>query len=444
LELGISMKAIDVVELIDTQLKEYSLHVIESRAIPFIADGFKPVHRRILWTMINYFKNEKVKVVKVAGTTLSIHPHGSASVENACSLMAQRFCGATNINYLDGYGAFGSKIYGPGNAIGAARYVSVKLSDNFTKIMSNDTDLLEMRPSYDDAEQEPISFLPLVPTILLNPVQGIAVGFACNILPRKLSDVIHCQLAHLEGKGFHEPKIYYEGYKGEIKKIEDNVWETKGVFSRSGRKITITELPIGSTREGYMRVLDALEEKEIISSYTDDCKDDFAFTANLRGDLTDEEIYEKFKLISNLTENLTVIGFNGKVQKMTVSEIIKQFTDFRFSVYIKRYKKQFNENKEEFEFKRDLLKVIVKGLFKKFPDLPKDEIKKLLLENEILEKNISRIIQTPIYKFGKDEVDDLKKQLAELKSFLENLVKLCKSEDLRKVEFVKELKEIKI
>ncbi len=438
------MRTIEIPELIDSQYKVYSMYVLESRALPNITDGFKPVHRRILWTMIKNFKNEKVKVVKVAGTTLGIHPHGSTSVEDACSLMAQRFCGANNVNYLDGYGAFGSKIMGPGNGIGAARYVSVKLSDNFNQIMGSDMDLMDMKPSYDDMEKEPISFLPLVPTLLLNPVQGIAVGFACTILPRKLSDVIRCQLAHLDGKGFHEPKVHYEGFKGEIKKVGDYTWETKGVFSRSGRKLTITELPIGSTRESYIRVLDALEEKEIISSFTDDCTDDFNFSVNLKVEMTDEEIYEKFKLTGNLTENLTVIGFNGKVQKMSVTDVIKQFTDARFLVYIKRYKKLFNENKEEFEFKRDLLKVIVKGLFKKFPDLSKDDIKKFLLENDILEKNIGRIIQTPIYRFGKDEIDTLKKDLAELKSYLENLVKLCKDEGLRKKEYRKEIEAIKL
>ena len=438
------MKTINIPDLIDTQYKEFSFYVIEHRAIPYIVDGLKPVQRRALWTASKYFKNDKIKVVKLAGTTLSLHPHGSTAVEDAISNMAQRFSGTNNVTYFDGYGAFGSKIMGPGNGIGAARYVSVKLNDNFHKIMGSDLELVEMKPNYDDTEQEPAAFLPIIPNILLNPIQGIAVGFACTILPRKLEDVIHCQQAYLDGKGFHEPKVYYEGYKGEIKKIDDTTWETRGCFTKSGRKLVITELPIGINRETYIRTLDYLEEKEIISSYTDDCTNDFHFTVNLKVDLTDDEIYEKFKLTGNLNENITVIGFNGKVRKMTVTEIIKEFTEYRFKQYIKRYKKLFYENKDEFEFKRDLLKVIVKGLFKKFPDLSKDKIKELLLENEIQEKNIARIIQTPIYRFGKDEVEKLKSELQELKKYLENLIKLCKDEDARKDEYKKELKAIKL
>ena len=437
------MRTLTITQLIDTQYRDFSLYTLEHRALPYLIDGLKPVNRRLLWIAYRSFKNEKVKVAKLAGATLSIHPHGSSPAEDACSNMAQRFSGATNINYFDGYGAFGSKIAGPGNAIGAARYVSVKLSENFHKIMGVDLDIVQTVPGYDDVEHEPVSFFPIVPTVLLNPLQGIAVGFACTILPRKLEDLVHCQLAHLNGKGFHEPQPHYDGFRGTITKTGDNSWETKGVFSKSGRKLTITEVPIGYTRESYIRVLDTLEEKEIITSYTDECTDEFLFSVNLKSDLNEQEIYEKFKLIGSLSENLTVIDFDKKVRKMTITEVIKEFTDQRFTIYFKRYLHEFQTNKADFEFKRDLMKVIKKGLFKKFPDLKKTEIAELLKENEIKPDNIQRIIQTPIYRFGKEEVEKLEEELKVLKEILERLVLLCKNPDLRKVEYVNELKAIK-
>ena len=85
-----------------------------------------------------------------------------------------------------------------------------------------------------------------------------------------------------------------------------------------------------------------------------------------------------------------------------------------------------------------------KGYFKQFPSLSKEEIKEMLLKNQIMEKNISRIIQTPIYKFGKDEIFTLRKELENLRKYLENVVQLCKSEDLRKEQYIKEIKEIKL
>ncbi|MFW6130639.1 MAG: DNA gyrase subunit A, partial [Atribacterota bacterium] len=430
-------------EIIDTQYYEYSRYVIESRAIPNVVDGLKPVQRRALWVAK---KNAQkwIKVSKLAGATLSIHPHGPNSVESAISNMTQYFAGANNICWFDGKGAFGSRIAGPGNGIGAARYVSVKISDNFNNILNTDSNLIEMIPNYDDTEKEPKYFLPIIPTILSNPIRGIAVGFACNILPRKISDIIRCQENYLQGKGFREPKVYFEGFKGEIEKIEENKWEVTGCFERkTNKKIIITELPIGWDREKYIKHLDSLEEKEIISSFTDDCTDSFQFTIKLRKPLEDDEFIDKFKLKNILHENIMVIDVNGKIRKMTVTEIIKEFTDFRFKFYLKRFKKMGNENKDDYYLKRDLLTVIQKGLFKKFPNLNKKEIRQLLLDNEIKENNITRIINVPIYKFGKEEVDKLKNELKELKEKIQYLLKLCKNEGLRKNKYIKELKNIK-
>lgn len=439
------MRELNISELINTQYHDYSRYVLESRAIPSVIDGLKPVHRRSLWIARHLAKNDYIKVSKLAGSTMGIHPHGNTSIEDAISNMSQNFPGSNNINWFEGKGAFGSRIAGPGKGIGAARYISVKLSNSFKTVMDVDSDLIKMIPNYDDTEKEPSAFLPIIPTILLNPTQGIAVGFACNILPRKVEDIIRCQQNYIEGKEFREPKVYFAGFTGEIKKIDTFAWQTQGVFNRlNERKIRITELPIGWNREDYVRHLDSLEEKEIISNYADDCKSTFDFTITLKVQLQDEEIYEKFKLRDTLHENITVIDFNGKVRKMTVTDIIKEFTDFRFSFYLKRYKKLGRENKTEFEFKRDLLKVIEKGIFKKFPDLNKKQIEQLLVDNEIKEYNIQRIINVPIYRFGKEEVDKLKEELKELKKKIQYLVELCNNENLRKAEYSKELKEIKI
>jgi DNA gyrase/topoisomerase IV subunit A len=438
------IRQLDIPDLINSQLKQYSTYVLEERAIPFVIDGLKPVQRRALWMGHKYAKTDWVKVSKLGGLTMALHPHGDNSISDAISNMAQSFTGSNNISYFDGKGAFGSKIVGRGNGIGAPRYVSVRLSEYFEKLMSPDIELIKMKPSYDDNDVEPTHFLPIVPTILLNPVQGIAVGFATTIYPRGLKDIIHSQLQHLEGKGFHEPKIHFKDFEGTIEKINENVWRTTGVYKKDGRKMVITELPVGYTREKYVKHLDSLEEKEIISNYTDECTDRFLFNVLLKEDLPDSEIIEKFNLYDDINENINVISFNGKIRKMTATDIIKEFTEWRLKLYFERYKKQFIEGKAEFEYKMDLLKVMVKGLFKKFPELDKSSIIELLKDNSIKEEHIPKIIQTPIYKFGKEEIDTLRKELEQKKKYLENLVKLCKDETLRKEAYKQELKEIKL
>jgi DNA gyrase/topoisomerase IV subunit A len=170
----------------------------------------------------------------------------------------------------------------------------------------------------------------------------------------------------------------------------------------------------------------------------------FQFSVNLKKDMDDEEIFERFKLRSVLHENITVVDFVGHVRRMTVSDIIKEFTEYRFKHYLRRFKRMGAFNKKEYEFKKDLLMVIEKGLFKKFPNLSKKDIETLLLDNEVKEINISRIIQVPIYRFGKDEVVKLKEDIVELKKKLKLLIELCKSEDLRREEYKKDLKGIKV
>lgn len=437
------MRDLQITDIINTQYKDFSFYVLESRAIPYLVDGLKPVQRRVLWKARTYAKNW-IKVSKLAGLTMSLHPHGDVSIADSTSNMAQYFTGANNIPYLLGDGAFGSKISGPGNGIGASRYVSVKTSEHFSNILEQDIDLIKMIPNYDDTEQEPESFLPLIPNILLNPVQGIAIGFACRILPRKLDDIKRCMLNYLEGKDFYEPKVYYEGFGGVIEKISDRVWQTTGVFERKGKtKVVITELPIGTSRENYVKILDKLEEQDVITSYEDNCTDTFNFIVNLKGEMTDAVFIEKFKMSALLHENLVVIGFDKKIKEYNVKDLIKEFTDYRIGLYLDRYKKDYYDCKEDFEFKRDLYYVIKKGMFKKFPDLSKDEIFTYLLSENIMEKNIPRIIQVPIYKFGKDEIEKLKADLNALKEKIEELKALCKSSEKRKEKYIEHIKMIK-
>jgi DNA gyrase/topoisomerase IV subunit A len=133
-----------------------------------------------------------------------------------------------------------------------------------------------------------------------------------------------------------------------IEKVSDNIWKTYGVFEKKGKQVIITELPIGYDRESYIKVLDSLEDKEIVSSFVDECTESFRFIVDLKVDLTDSEIYEKFKLSETLNENLNVIDFDGKIKNLNVSDIIKNFTDYRLKLYLRRYKKQFFDLKDQF------------------------------------------------------------------------------------------------
>ena len=429
-------------EIIQTQYKDFCLYVVESRALPKLSDGLKPVERRSLWSAKKIAK-EWCKVSKLAGATMSNHPHGNVSIENCISSMAQDFSGSNNVPFFEGDGSFGSRLTGPGNGCASARYIAVRLSDNFYKYFDVDYELIDLVPNYDETDTEPDTFLPIVPAVLLNPTSGIAVGFACNILPRSIDDVKKAQIDYLQGKKLKSMKPYFEGFKGRIVKNADDGWASTGIWEKQGKRLTISELPIGYNRENFISLLDKLEEKEkpILSNYVDNCRDSFSFEITLTSDMTDDEINQSFKLTTNLNENITLIGFKNKVlEKLTDVQVIEQFTEWRFKFYLERFKRKNEFNEDELEFKKSLLKVIEKGLFKKFPSQKKMEIVKVLQDEKIKNPHIVRIMQVPIYRFGKDEVDKLEQQISELEKNKRELEILIKSEDKRREVYIEELK----
>ena len=428
-------------DIIENQYKPFSYYVIESRAIPKLSDGLKPVERRSLWAAKKIATKEFCKVSKLAGATMSNHPHGNVSIEDAISSMAQNFTNANNVPFFEGKGTFGSRLSGPGCGYASARYIAVKLSDNFYKYFDVDSELIPFIPNYDETDNEPNHFLPIVPAILLNPTSGIAVGFACEILPRNIDEVKKAQIDILQGKKIHSLTPYYKGFKGEIYKNAEGGWASKGCWKLEGTKLHISELPIGFNRETFVNILDKLDERGIIKDYIDNCQNDFNFDIILTQTLTEEDLIYKFKLCNNLNENITLIGFNNEVlEKISDVEVIEKFTNWRFSFYLERYKRKLSVTLDELLLKKAILMVIEKGIFKKFPNQSKKEIIKTLQAENIQKEHIIKIMQLPIYKFGKDEVDKLKDQIAELEKDRKEYDELVKDENKRKDIYIKELK----
>ena len=435
-------------EILENQYKPFCRYVIESRAIPKITDGLKPVQRRSLWAAKKVAK-DFTKVAKLAGTTMSNHPHGNTSIESTISCMAQDFPGSNNVCFFEGKGTFGKRINGPGKGFSSARYVAVRLHENFYNMLDVDSELVNMIPNYDETDVEPESFLPVMPAVLLNPCQGIAVGFACNILPRDMNDIKKLQIAYLQGKNIDKKVLppVYSGFTGTIEKSEkESQWKCTGVFNRKTKNIIeIVDLPIGVSREQYVTVLDKLEDENIITSYQDNCKSNFSFIVRLKLDLDDAAIVNLFKLSANLNENITLIGFDGQSVLERVSEIdvIKQFTDWRFGFYLERFKRQLGVVSDELEFKKSLLLVITKGIIKKFPTMSRKEIVDELKSYNIKQDHITKILQIAIYRFGKDEALKLKQEIDELSVEMEKIDLLVKSKEKRTEVFIEELKNCK-
>src|SRR5271154_4351181 len=177
---------------------DYSMSVIVSRALPDVRDGLKPVHRRVLYGMlelgVNYNKAYK-KSARIVGEVLGkYHPHGDTSVYDTMVRMAQDW--SLRYTLVDGQGNFGSI---DGDSPAAMRYTEARLRRIAEELIADiDKETVDFAPNYDDSEEEPTVLPTRIPNLLINGASGIAVGMATNIAPHNLTEIINATIAYIE------------------------------------------------------------------------------------------------------------------------------------------------------------------------------------------------------------------------------------------------------
>lgn len=436
---------------LDDKYRSYAYYVINNRAIPSIKDGQKIGNRRALWIGKDEAK-ELTKVNTLSGITVRIHPHGSTSVDGTISNMAQDFAGANNYPLFKGKGAFGNRLSGPGNGIGASRYVSVKVSDFAKKLMLVDMDLINIIPNYDGEFTEGETFLPIVPMILLNGVSGIAVGFATQIQPYKLEAVINIQKKIIKGEKLTQKDFilpWFKGFRGKVFIDTEGIIKCRGVYElKSKTELHITELPIGWNREQYVNYLDNLIEKGTIRNFINDSQEEFDFTIKLPNsfDISEENVIKVFKLDTNLNQNLNVIDVNNKFKTYdSILHIIEDFTNWRFGFYIKRYELLKKNLTDIMTYSKELLRFI------QFV-LEHDYLKKMSkMTRAVMVKELEgkfnftdRLLSLPINNFNMEKIEELKKKIKEDEEQISEWTKIIGSEKLRRDIYVRELDNIKV
>ena len=394
----------------------FAMYTVESRAIPNMIDGLKPVQRFYLYSSLLNSKRDFKKVSAVAGIISDYgYNHGETSAAGAGQLMAATW--NNNVCLVEGRGSFGTRLV---QEPGAARYVYTRVHSNFEKYVK-DTDL---SPVHDDPEhQPPMFYLPVIPLVLANGTKGIATGFATNILPRAeeaLSDAVREYLT--SGTIAKRLQIKFPEFKGSV--VYDNEEErytVRGIFERTSKTVvTITEVPYGYDREAYVKVLDALEDNNDIVSYEDLCdKQGFRFEVKLKlasaNAWTDERIVRKFKLSKPLSENLTVIDHKGKLrQYKDERELIKDFCEFRLTVLDKRIALRKVEAHEAIRWLRVKMEFIQSVLDDKikFKNQKKAAVSKQILDHtQAAKEDIDRLLRINIMSLTDEMVKELAKDI---------------------------------
>src|SRR6476659_9378319 len=174
---------------VNTSFLQYASYVIRDRAIPNLADGLKPVQRRILWSLHDKDDGRFIKVATISGHCAQYHPHGDVAISDALVVL-------TNKRYLiEGQGNFGNIFTGDPPA--APRYIEVRLTELARNEIFND-ELTELIPSYDGRNKEPVALPSKLPLLLMLGTEGIAVGLACKILPHNFPELLEAQIAILK------------------------------------------------------------------------------------------------------------------------------------------------------------------------------------------------------------------------------------------------------
>lgn len=432
-------------EYINDQRRDYSLYVLQSRAIPHAADGLKAAARRVLWTAKN---GAKVKSATLAGATMPIHPH--AAPEGAINTLAAPY--GNNIPLLKADGAFGTML--APTAYGASRYTSVALSQFTKDVVLRDIEVIPLQENYDGTLQEPKHFLPLVPIVLLNPQEGIAVGFASNILPRDLDSIIKSQIEYLSnGKVKNEPlpaflpteQFAHDWIEDERTKVVRYVF--KGMIERvNATTVNVIGLPYGVLHEKYTDRLDKMIDEGKLQEFVDNSRNtvniSVRFKKGVMSKMDDDKILSYLGLVNNVSENMNVIDFDGeRVWSTDYTDLIEKFTEWRLGWYVQRYERLRDNLEIDIQRYKDVLRAInrnVGGVAKKAGS--RSELKEFLEEIGIV--YVDYIADLPVYRFTEEEKRKVEAKLEAANKLLRNYKALLRSKDKRVDVYLEELKEI--
>lgn len=439
-----------ITQFLNEENREYALYVLERRAIPSIIDGLKTTQRKVLDASKEIWrtgKNETIKkVYQLAGVIADKknYHHGNISLEDTIIGMGQPF--KNNIELLDIEGQWGF-LRVP--QAGASRYIGCTLNSNFYQIYK-DFNLTEKQ--FDDGKEiEPKYYLPIIPMVLINGSQGIAVGFASKILNRDPNRIIDVCIKYLKSEKFNKSfKPFLKEFNGRIEQDKDNPlkWWFYGNYEKvNANTIRITEYSPEMSYEKIEKHLLKKEEEKKIVGYENNSKDKIdilvKFKREYLAEATDEDIRKLLNLDSSITENLTVIDENEKILNFSnVYDIIKYFIDFRLSVYTDRKKEIIKDLIASIlllENKVNFVKMIIDGKLtinnkakeKIISDLTK-------LKFSLINDSYSYLLNLPIYSLTKETYSKLKEDLKNKKSELE-IIKSKKEKDM----YIEDLEELK-
>ena len=360
---------------------DYSMSVIVARALPDVRDGFKPVHRRILFGMKelgNVHSKPYKKSARIVGEVLGkYHPHGDSSVYGALVRMAQEW--AMRYTLVDGQGNFGSI---DGDSPAAMRYTEARLSLMGEAMMDDlDKETVDMTMNFDDTLPEPTVMPTKIPNLLVNGATGIAVGMATNIPTHNLSEVIDACVAYIDNEEMDVEALmqYVKGpdfptgaYIMGLQGIKDAYETGRGrVIMRAKAdiesgdlhdKIIITEIPYGVNKQQLIEYIAQLvSDKKLdgISNVNDESdREGMRIVVDVKRDANTRVVLNKLFKMTPLQTSFPVNSIalvKGRPQLLTLKDFISNFVKHRHEVTIRRTKYDLRKAEERAHILKGLI-----------------------------------------------------------------------------------------
>ena len=464
---------VNIDEEMRTSYIDYSMSVIVSRALPDVRDGFKPVHRRVLFGM-NELGNTSDKPTKksarIVGEVMGkYHPHGDSSIYGTLVRMAQPW--AMRYPLVDGQGNFGSV---DGDGAAAMRYTEARLSKLAEEMLRDiEKDTVDMQLNFDDSLREPTVLPCRFPNLLVNGASGIAVGMATNMPTHNLGEVIDGCVAYINNPeinveglmqyvnahdfptggtiyGIGGVKEAYETGRGRVVVRSNADIETE---ENGKERIIITELPFGVVKADLVKkIADLANEKKIegITGISDQSKRDIRIIIDIRRDANAQVVLNKLYKFTELQSSFSVNNIalvKGRPKLLNLKDLIANFVEHRMDVVTRRTRFELRKAEERAH--------ILEGLIIAVDNI--DEVVRIIrasrtpaeaqtnLEQRFGLDNLQSkaIVDMRLSQLTGLRIEELRKEYADIEALIAHLNELLANENLRYDLIKEELIEIK-
>ncbi len=461
-------------EVMGDRFGRYAKEIIQDRAIPDVRDGLKPVQRRILYSMYkdhNTYDKPTRKSAKSVGNIMgNFHPHGDSSIYDAMVRMSQWW--KQNLTYIEMQGNNGSM---DGDSAAAMRYTEARLSKISNELLKDiDKNTVNWAPNFDDTELEPTVLPAKYPNLLVNGSTGISAGYATNIPPHNLSEIIDATVKRIDSPNCHldsildivkGPDFPTGGIACGKKEIEECLKTGKGkvvvkskydfVKEKGKEQIVITEIPfevnkallvkkideirIDKKVDGILEVRDESDRENLVRIVIDIKKE-----ANK--DLIINYLLKNTELQINYNYNMVAI-VNRRPMLVSLIDILDAYIVYQKEVILKRTNFDLNFAKERLHIVEGLVKAIsilddVIKTIRKSKD-KQDAVNNLVKEFDFSERQADAIVKLQLYRLTNFDVVELENEMKRLQAIISGLEAILSNEEKLKSVMKEELKNIK-